>query len=81
MNSIIGLEKIYFSKIVCSDAILIPMANCEIVAGAPFFWIRIKVGLSPSKKNCVICMIESPLKMMQNAFLFHLKSSFGSQDI
>ena len=27
-----------------------------------------KVGLSPSKKICVICLIESPL--------FHLKSSF-----
>ena len=25
--------------------------------------------------------IESPLKMMKNAFLFHLKSSFRSQDI
>ena len=24
--------------------------------------IEIKVGLSPSKKNCVICMTESPLK-------------------
>ena len=24
---------------------------------------------------------KSPLKMMKNAFLFHLKSSFRSQDI
>ena len=32
-------------------------------------------------KNFVICFIESPLKMMKNAFLFHLKSSFRSQDI
>ena len=35
-----------------------------------------KVGLSPSKKNCVICFIESPLKMMKNACYFILKSLF-----
>ena len=34
----------------------------------------LKVGLSsPSKKNCAIYLVESPL--------FHLKSSFRSQDI
>ena len=27
---------------------------------------ELKVGLSPSKKICVICLIESPLKMMKN---------------
>ena len=32
----------------------------------------LKVGLSPSKKNCVICFVESPLKIMK---------SFRSQDI
>ena len=37
---------------------------------------RIKVGLSPSKKICVICLIESPLKMMKNAFYFILKAPF-----
>ena len=37
---------------------------------------RIKVGLPPSKKNCVICFIESPLKMMKNAFYFILKALF-----
>ena len=35
--------------------------------------VSIKVGLSPSKKNGVICLIESPLKMMKNAFYFILK--------
>ena len=35
-----------------------------------------KVGLSPSKKICVICLIESPLKMMKNAFYFILKALF-----
>ena len=36
----------------------------------------IKVGLSPSKKICVICLIESPVKMIKNAFYFILKALF-----
>ena len=35
-----------------------------------------EVGLSPSKKNCIICFIESPLKMMENAFYFIVKALF-----
>ena len=35
---------------------------------------KVKVGLSPSKKTCVICFIESPLKIMKNDFYFILKS-------
>ena len=31
-----------------------------------------KVGLSPSKNFFVICLTESPLKMMKNAFYFIL---------
>ena len=45
------------------------------------YFILFKVGLSPSKKSCVICFIESPIKIMKKHFLFHLKSSFCSQDI
>ena len=37
---------------------------------------KIKVGISSSKKICVICLIESPLKMMKNAFYFILKALF-----
>ena len=37
---------------------------------------KLKVGLSSSKKICVICLIESPLKMMKNAFYFTLKALF-----
>ena len=37
---------------------------------------EVKVGLSPSRNNCVICFIESPLKMMKNAFYFILKALF-----
>ena len=37
---------------------------------------ELKVGLSPSKKICVICLIESPLKMIKNAFYFILKALF-----
>ena len=36
--------------------------------------IAIKVGLSPSKNICVICLIESPLKMMKNAFYLSFSS-------
>ena len=42
--------------------------------------VILKVRLSPYKKICVICLIESPLKMMKNAFYFILKT-FRSQDI
>ena len=37
---------------------------------------EVKVGLSPSKKNYVICFIESPLKKMKNAFYFIVKAYF-----
>ena len=37
---------------------------------------NLKVGLSFSKKNCVICFIDSPLKIMKNAFYFILKPLF-----
>ena len=33
----------------------------------------VKVELPPSKKFCVIYLIESPVKMMKNAFLFKFK--------
>ena len=36
----------------------------------------LKVGLSPSKKVCVICQSENSLKMMKNAFYFVLKAFF-----
>ena len=37
---------------------------------------KVKVGLPPSKKICVICLTESPLKMMKNTFYFILKALF-----
>ena len=36
----------------------------------------VKVGLSTPEKTCVICLIESPLEMMKNAFYFILKAFF-----
>ena len=44
------------------------------------YWMVVKVGLSPFKKGFFICFNDSPSKMMKNT-LFHLKSSFRSQDI
>ena len=38
--------------------------------------VNLKVGLSSSKKDCAICLIESPLKMIKNAFYFILKALF-----
>ena len=38
--------------------------------------IRVKVGLSPSKKKCFICFSGSTSKMMKNAFYFLLKAFF-----
>ena len=35
-----------------------------------------KLGLSPSKKIRVICIIENPLKIMENIFYFILKALF-----
>ena len=35
-----------------------------------------KFGHSPSKKICVICLTESPLELMKNAFHFILKALF-----
>ena len=35
-----------------------------------------KVEFSTSKKNCVIYLIEIPLKMMKNPFYFILKALF-----
>ena len=46
-------------------------------------YIHLKSDSHLPKKVCVICFIESPLKMKNDVkcFLFHLKSSFSSQDI
>ena len=38
--------------------------------------IELKVGISPSKKNCFIYFNVSPLRMMKNAFYFILKTLF-----
>ena len=39
----------------------------------------VKVGLLPFKENRFIYLNESPLKIMKNAFLFHVESTFTSQ--
>ena len=40
----------------------------------PIDWVKLKVRLSPSRKNCFICFNEIPLKMMKSAFYFILKA-------
>ena len=41
----------------------------------------LKSDSHPPKKVFIICVTESPSKVMKNAFLFNLKSSFPSEDI
>ena len=43
--------------------------------------MKLKLDFHLPKKNCVMCLIESPLKMIENGFFFTLKSCFCSQDI
>ena len=43
--------------------------------------VHLKSDSHLPKKICFICFNDSPSKMMKNGFLFHLKSSFRSQDI
>ena len=37
--------------------------------------VFVKNGVSPSR-NCIICLVERPIKMMENAFYFILKALF-----
>ena len=39
-------------------------------------WLTLKSGSHFPKEVCVICLIESLLKMMKNAFYFNLKAPF-----
>ena len=65
--------------------------NCILFENICWFWyllihlalltsglyhFQFKVGLSPSKKICIISLIESALKMMRNGFCFDLKTLF-----
>ena len=55
------------------------MMMISLIIGNGFAYI--KVGLSPSKKYIFNCFNDSPTKIIKNVFLFHIKSSFRSQDI
>ena len=46
-----------------------------------FFLFHLKVRLSPSKKVFYYLLQRKPFKNDEKCFLFHLKSSFHSQDI
>ena len=39
-------------------------------------WVKLKVGLSPSKKICRVYLNESPLKMMKITFYFIFEALF-----
>ena len=43
--------------------------------------IVLKLDFQPSRNNCLICSNENSFKVVRKCFLFHLKSSFCSQDV
>ena len=69
---------------------LVPHAFCRKVSFQELFqeivsesylFMTLKSDSHLPKKFFIICFNDSPSKMMKNAFLFHLKSSFHSQHI
>ena len=52
---------LYSAKVICNYEVTFRRKN-------------LKVGLLPFKKYCVICFIESRLKMMKNAFFILILS-------
>ena len=73
LKSLIEKSKLnYYARL--SKKLLDPMTSPKS------YWsilkVILKVGPSPSKKNCFICFIESPLNIMKNAFYFILKAFF-----
>ena len=74
----INYEGIVALEIILLHNTLIKKELKACVQSFSFFhqMIALKVGLPPFKKICVICFIESPLKMMTNTFYFILKTLF-----
>ena len=54
----------------------VPLFKDSLFCFSRYLNFCLKVRLSPSKKFCVIFLIESPLKMMKNTFYFILKTLF-----
>ena len=65
-----------FSGFSARDLLRFRVGGYHLVKISKIANTNFKVGLSPSKKNCVICFIESPLKKTKNAFYFILKALF-----
>ena len=64
-----------FQKFLSSYSLSMESLACSV------FFSEFKASLSPSKNVVFIFFNESPLKMIKNAILFHVKSSFCSSDI
>ena len=62
--------------ITCFQYVETVTSDHEEIKRDPQIMLKIKVGLSPSKKFFVICFNESPLKLMKNTFYFILKYFF-----
>ena len=76
-------EARYQERIITGRLQYSPSWNRKILRQKELYYYRklktyalfgLTVGLSSSKKICVICLVESPLKMMKNVFYFILKA-------
>ena len=63
------MESVKLSMKIDSEWIIV-LSNILLIT------LIIKVGLSPSKKNCVIYFIDSPLKILKKVFYFIIKALF-----
>ena len=50
--------------------------NAEVITNLLLLLLLLLKSDPPSKKICVTCLIDSPLKLMKNAFCFILKALF-----
>ena len=60
----------------CHFLLIVTVAVMLIYKDAKMSRMFLKSDSHLPPKNCVICFVESPLKMMKNAFYFILKALF-----
>ena len=69
-NGYMNMRRCHFLVIVTVVAVMLIYKDTKMSR------MFLKSGSHLPKKPCVICFVESPLKMMKNAFYFILKALF-----
>ena len=64
------------SDVVIKQVLYLHQTSDVSALGLSHITLKIKVELSSSKDNSLICFNENPLKTMKNAFYFILKALF-----